>query len=204
MNELGLLEQVNSHDIVLGSASPRRKELLRGLGIRFRTAETEDMEEYWPPELSRWEIPEYLARHKALHFRHLTGAGTVLITADTIVWHGGQVLGKPGNLKEAAGMLARLSGSMHEVYTGVCLKSEKRERIFHSCTKVFFRTLAETEIDYYIRHFRPMDKAGAYGVQEWIGYIGVERVEGCYYNVMGLPVQRLYEELIRFTGKEEP
>jgi septum formation protein len=191
------LNKLNLLDIILASKSPRRQQLLAGLGIRFRVADHLDMEEVYPSVLKAEEIPIYLARAKAACYDADIGSNTLLITADTIVWLNNEVIGKPASSEDAIGMLLRLSGNMHEVFTGVCIKTAYSETVFHASSRVYFRNLSEEEIRYYVSHYKPLDKAGAYGVQEWIGYVGVERIEGSYFNVMGLPVQRLYCELIK-------
>jgi septum formation protein len=158
-----------------------------------------DVKECFPPHLKGGEIPVYLARMKADAYALPLAADEILITADTIVWHRGSVLGKPSDRAEALRMLEELSGDHHMVYTGVCLRYRGESRCFCAETKVFFRDLSEAERIYYVDHFAPYDKAGAYGIQEWIGYVGVERIEGSYFNVMGLPVQRVYQELNSFV-----
>ena len=186
-----MLEQ---YRIILGSQSPRRKELLALLDLPF-TCQVIDTEEIYPAELRGAEIPVYLAKLKAAAFEPLPDDKTLLITADTIVWLDGQVLGKPHTPTEARNMLHRLSGKTHQVITGVCLMTRGLQRTFSATTQVTFDVLTEDEIEFYVEKFRPLDKAGAYGVQEWIGFVGVSRLEGSYFNVMGLPVQRLYQEL---------
>lgn len=200
MSEFPALDRINSHEIILASGSPRRQELLKALGVVFRIAEVVDTEERYPADLAPDEIPVYLARHKAQCHRHLLKEGSILVTADTIVWNGDETVPKPADLDEAMTMLRALSGRKHLVYTGVCLSSLSRELCFCESTSVYFRKLDEDEIRYYVEHFRPLDKAGAYGIQEWIGYAGVERIEGSFYNVMGLPVRQLYLKLKDFTG----
>jgi septum formation protein len=197
MTTLEVLEKLNSFDIILASRSPRRQHLLAELGLVFRVVNHVEMEEVYPSILQAEEIPVYLARVKAARCDSLMEQNTILITADTIVWLDNEVIGKPGSPEEAVNMLLRLSGRMHEVFTGVCIRTVMHETVFHASSKVFFRPLSEEEIAYYVNNFSPLDKAGAYGVQEWIGYVGVERIEGSYYNVMGLPVQRLYSELLK-------
>lgn len=197
MTTLEVLEKLNSFDIILASRSPRRQHLLAELGLVFRVVNHVEMEEVYPSILQAEEIPAYLARVKAARYDSLMEQNTILITADTIVWLDNEVIGKPGSPEEAVNMLLRLSGRMHEVFTGVCIRTLMHETVFHASSKVFFRPLSEEEIAYYVNNFSPLDKAGAYGVQEWIGYVGVERIEGSYYNVMGLPVQRLYSELLK-------
>jgi septum formation protein len=194
------LNRLNACDIILASKSPRRQQLLEGIGLKFRTVNHHDMEEIYPSVLKREAIPLYLAQAKAMSYSSLIASNTILITADTIVWLDNEVIGKPSGEDEAVTMLMKLSGNMHEVFTGVCIKTATQEKLFHASTKVYFRKISEEEISYYVHTFQPLDKAGAYGVQEWIGYIGVERIEGSYYNVMGLPVQRLYSELINVVS----
>jgi septum formation protein len=193
-----MLENIKKYRLVLASNSPRRKELLSGLDIEFEVKNLPDIKEDYPEMLKREEIPVYLARLKASAYRDLMESDTLLLTADTIVWLNGKVYGKPKGEADSKAILQALSGNMHEVITGVCLTSMKKQTSFHSVSKVKFAELDEPEIDYYIKHYRPYDKAGAYGVQEWIGYIGVEYLEGSFYNVMGLPVRRLYQELKNF------
>ncbi len=186
--------------IILASKSPRRIELMQQVGLQFTTQLAGEVEEVYPPELQREEIPLYLAQLKADAFMKAVPAtnNAVVITADTIVWINHQVLGKPANRDEAIDMLSILSGNMHQVYTGVCLTNRQKQRAFFAESKVYFRKLSSQEISYYIDYFHPYDKAGAYGIQEWIGYIGIEKIEGSYYNVMGLPIQKLYRELSSF------
>jgi septum formation protein len=155
------------------------------------------MDEIYPAVLKREEIPMYLAQAKAALYTSRIKSNTLLITADTIVYLNDEVIGKPNDDEDAVAMLTKLSGHMHEVFTGVCLKTATREIVFYSATKVFFRKFTEDEIRYYVKTYKPFDKAGAYGVQEWIGYVGVEHIEGSFYNVMGLPVQKLYHEMIK-------
>lgn len=183
-------------NIILGSQSPRRKELLAGLDLPFTTKVIPGLEETYPDSLKDEEIPVYLAEQKA--DAYTLADNDLLITADTIVWLNGKVYGKPTDEEEAKNMLRALSGKTHEVITGVCLRTNQKNLSFASTTKVTFAQLTEDEIEYYIHKYRPMDKAGSYGVQEWIGYIGVEHIEGSYFNVMGLPIQRLYTALKQF------
>ena len=193
-----LNELIKEYRVILASQSPRRKQLLEGLDLSFEVIIREDIPEEPPPHLDMIGIPVWLAKKKSEHYSDLLGPKTLLITADTIVWHNNSLIGKPVNLDDARNILSALSGSMHEVVTAVCLSSLKHSHTFHSHSKVFFNRLTGEEIDYYITNYRPLDKAGAYGIQEWIGYIGIEKIEGSFYNVMGLPVQMLYHELIRF------
>jgi len=198
MITLSTLERLNAYDIILASKSPRRQHLLKETGIKFRVVNHREMDESYPVELKAEEIPMYLACVKAKSYETLIGRNTLLITADTIVWLENEVIGKPIDHEDAVNMLLKLSGKMHEVYTGVCIKTIEQETAFSVCSRVFFRKIGEEEIRYYVDRYKPFDKAGAYGVQEWIGYVGVERIEGSYFNVMGLPVQQLYDELLKF------
>ena len=188
--------------IVLASNSPRRRELLGGLGIPFTTRVLDGIDESWPGELKGQDIPLFISAEKAAAYKAGLAPDELLITADTIVYVDGLVLGKPSDRADAARMLRLISGRWHEVITGVTLTTTDRNRSFAVTTRVRFSQLGEQEIEYYIDRFSPMDKAGAYGIQEWIGYIGVEGIEGSYFNVVGLPVQRLYRELIDFVGIE--
>jgi septum formation protein len=196
-------ELLKDFRIILASQSPRRKTLLEGLDIKFEVVVRENIDESFPVSMGMIEIPEFLAEKKSAFYADLLDAATIIITADTIVWHNNRVVGKPADLNDARSILLDLSGSMHEVITGVCISSISMNRIFHSHSKVYFRDLSEEEVDYYVKHYRPMDKAGAYGIQEWIGYAGIEKIEGSFYNVMGLPVQMLYQELGWFV-KDQP
>lgn len=185
--------------LILSSNSPRRKELLAGLDIPFEVRVIEDIDESYPDTLPTGEIAEYIAQKKAAAYD--VGNDEVLITADTIVVLDDQILGKPADAEEAKQMLHSLSGKTHHVITGVCLKSCDQLHHFSVISEVTFKTLAEEEISYYVENYKPFDKAGAYGIQEWIGYIGVTGLSGSYFNVMGLPVQRIYEELKKFNVK---
>ena len=187
-------------DIILASKSPRRIELMKDLGLKFTVRLAGETDEQYPQQLKREEIALYLARLKADEFlRSATIAdNTVVVTADTIVWIDGQALGKPADKQEAINMLKILSGKMHYVYTGVCLAKNKKQHLFFDETKVFFKELSNNEITFYIDRYKPFDKAGAYGIQEWIGYVGIEKIEGSFQNVIGLPVQKLFWELCEF------
>jgi septum formation protein len=185
------------YNYILASKSPRRQQLLHSLGIPFEVM-VKDTDEIYPEGLDRNEIPVYLAKLKAEAFLPELKERDLLITADTIVFLGNVVLGKPVDQQDAKHMLERLSGKEHQVISGVCLTSVQREVAFFSVSNVRFKQLSANEIDFYISCFKPFDKAGAYGIQEWIGYIGITHIEGSFYNVMGLPVQRLYEEIMRF------
>lgn len=182
-------------NIILGSQSPRRQELLRGLDLDFEVRTLEGNDEHYPDTLQGADIPLYLAKQKAAALLPTLTADDLLITADTIVWLDGQVLGKPVDAEDACRMLRLLSGHTHQVVTGVALTTSQWTRSFSSLTHVTFAPLSEEEIRSYVDRFSPLDKAGAYGIQEWIGCIGVTRLEGSFYNVMGLPVQLLYTEL---------
>lgn len=189
------LSNLNDYHIVLASASPRRKELLAGLDIPFEVRLIEGIDESYPAMLQCAEIPEYISRVKAESYKASMQPNDLIITADTIVWVDGKVLGKPKDARMAAHMLRTLSGRTHQVATGVTILTRDVQRTFSATSHVTFDTLSDEEIDYYISKYMPLDKAGAYGIQEWIGYIGVSSLEGSYFNVMGLPVQRLYKEL---------
>ena len=191
-----LNSQLSTLNVILGSQSPRRKELLGGLDIEFTTKVIPGLEETYPDTLQGEEIPVYLAEQKA--DAYTLEDNDLLITADTIVWLDGRVYGKPTDEAEAREMLCSLSGKTHDVITGVCVRTNKKNVSFASTTKVRFAKLTEEEIEHYVNKYRPMDKAGSYGVQEWIGYIGVEHIEGSYFNVMGLPIQKLYTVLKEF------
>jgi len=188
------------YKIILASNSPRRRELLGGLGIDFTVKVIGGIDESWPHELKGEDIPLYISREKAAPYKATIAPDELVITADTIVHVDGEVLGKPADEADAKRMLRMISGRWHEVMTGVTLMTAEREHSFAVTTKVKFCNLSDSEIDYYIKNYAPMDKAGAYGIQEWIGYVGVEAIEGSYFNVVGLPVQRLYRELIEFCG----
>lgn len=199
MTTLADLEHLNTHDIILASQSPRRQQLLEGIGLKFRVAPQKEIEEVYPSMLKREEIPLYLAQMKAVHFAPMMKENSLLITADTIVWLNEEVIGKPYDAEDAVNMLMKIQGNMHEVFTGVCLKTYHREKLFYASTKVYFRKMSMDEIRFYADNYNPYDKAGAYGVQEWIGYVGVEHIEGSYYNVMGMPLQKLYAELMNIV-----
>ena len=190
-----MLENLSKYKIILASNSPRRQELLSGLDIDFEVKTIPDIEESYPDTLGKEEIPVYIAKQKALAYQKYLKENTLLITADTIVWLDGNVYGKPENEQEAKEMLQTLSRQTHEVITGVCLTGLKKQQSFYVTSQVKFAELQEKEIDYYVKKYKPYDKAGSYGVQEWIGYIGVETLTGSFYNVMGLPVRVLYTYL---------
>ena len=189
---------VEGYQVVLASNSPRRKELLGGLGISFEVRTLQDIDESYPDALRGEEIPMYISAKKAEAYRQTMEENELIITADTVVCDNGIVLGKPKDKAEAKQMLLQLSGHAHEVITGVSIVTQEKTVQFASTSKVFFSALTDKEIDYYINVYQPFDKAGAYGIQEWIGFVGVTRIEGSYFNVMGLPIQRLYTELKQF------
>jgi septum formation protein len=192
-----LPDKLKNTRLILGSASQRRLDLLRGLGLDF-SVQVLNVPEDFSPALKREQIAVYLAEKKAQSFAGSLEANEILITADTIVWLEGTVLNKPADLDEARKMLSAISGKKHEVVTGVCLSSVSKTHSFFAVSEVHFKQLLPDEIEHYIQTYRPLDKAGAYGIQEWIGYIGVTSISGCYYNIMGLPLHDLYAELIAF------
>lgn len=181
--------------LVLASNSPRRKELLRGLGIDFEVRLIGDIDESYPNGLPANEVPVHISKAKAAAYMDTMTENEVILTADTVVVCDGEILGKPHDAEDARRMLGLLSGKSHEVITGVTLSTLQWQRSFAVTTVVWFKELSADEISFYVDSYRPFDKAGAYGIQEWIGYVGVQRIEGSYFNVMGLPVQRIYDEL---------
>ena len=195
-----LNDLVKPYDLVLASGSPRRKQLLEEMGISFRV-ETRPVDEIIPPDKTPEEIAVYLSQLKAAAFeKGYFSSYRIIITADTIVTLENQILGKPSGRNEAIEMLQQLSGKSHEVITGVTIKSAQKETNFFVSTKVFFKSLLMDEIEYYVDHYKPFDKAGAYGIQEWISHAAIEKIEGSYFNVVGLPTHRLYEELMGFLS----
>ena len=193
-----MFENLEKYHIILASNSPRRRELLGGLGISFEVKVLPDIEENYPVGLSVAQIAEYIAKEKADAYRKMMAPNDLIITADTIVVADDEVMGKPVDAVDAQRMLRKLSGKAHQVITGVCLMITDRQRVFSVITDVTFKPLSDDEIDYYVKTYRPFDKAGASGIQEWIGYVGVTGLNGSYFNVMGLPVQRIYQELAAF------
>ena len=189
---------MRDYHIILASNSPRRRELLSGLDLEYEVKVLPDIEECYPEGLSIEEIPRYIAAEKAATYKDIMADNDLIITADTVVVLGDEVLGKPTDLNDAKRILRKLSGKTHQVVTGVYLMTKEKERGFSVVTGVTFKELSDEEIDYYVEKYHPLDKAGAYGIQEWIGYIGVTGLNGSYYNVMGLPVQRIYNELLLF------
>ena len=195
-----LANKLKDYSIILASKSPRRHFLLKEAGIDFEVSDLHEIDETYPPGLSKYEVPVYLAVSKSRAYPEPLKRKQVLITADTIVWLDNSVINKPGSREDAIVTLSRLSGKTHEVITGVCFRNHGRQKSFYSRSEVTFSDLNEEEIEYYIDTYKPFDKAGAYGIQEWIGYIGIQGIKGSFYNVMGLPVQRVYRELEEFIS----
>lgn len=191
-------KRFQTKNLILASGSPRRQYLLKELGLDFEILAPK-VSEHYPDNLTPVQIAVYLAELKSNNFDvSRFSENTILITADTIVSIDDEILGKPGNYQEAVCMLQKLSGRRHDVITAVCLRARNNQKTFHVLSSVYFKDLSMKEIDYYIENFRPFDKAGSYGVQEWIGYIGISKIEGSFFNIMGLPVKELYEELLLF------
>ena len=193
-----IAEQLKQYNIILASGSPRRQQLLKDIGIPF-TVQLRPVEEEFPGRLHHFEISDYLAQLKSLPFKNTLTENDILITSDTIVWHNDTMLGKPKNHEEAYNMLSSLSDDTHEVITSVCFTTTQMEKTLNNITKVTFRELSEEEINYYVATYKPFDKAGAYGIQEWIGKIGVKSIEGSYFNVVGFPVDLVYKTLLEIT-----
>jgi septum formation protein len=193
-----MFENLKNYHIILASNSPRRRELLGGLGLPFEVKVLPDIEESYPNDLTVSQIAEYISTEKAAAYRELMADNDLIITADTVVIVGDEVMGKPVDAADARRMLKKLSGVTHQVTTGVCLTTKTNQRHFSVTTDVTFKQLTDEEINHYIEVYKPYDKAGAYGIQEWIGYVGVTCLHGSYFNVMGLPVQRIYNELATF------
>lgn len=191
-----MLENLKNYRIILASGSPRRKELLTEMGISFETILKKGIEETYPESLNAKLVPEYLAIQKASAYAdELKNTNTIIITADTIVLHDEGILGKPSSEENAIDMLKQLSRKTHRVISGVAITTATKQISFSVKTKVNFRTLSDEDIEYYVHKFKPLDKAGAYGIQEWIGVVGIDHIEGSYHNAMGLPTQRLFAEL---------
>jgi septum formation protein len=199
-----MFENLQGYRLILASNSPRRNELLGGLGLPYQVIVLKDVDESYPPDLQGSDVARCIALKKAEAYRNHMEPGDLVITADTVVCLGDEVFGKPTDRADAVRMLHALSGTSHFVHTGVCLTSSEHQVDFTVSTEVFFSELSDEEVAHYVDHYRPFDKAGAYGVQEWIGFVGVERIEGSYFNVMGLPVHRLYIELKRFPQRIQP
>ena len=195
-----LHERLQPYRLLLASQSPRRRELIAGSGIPFTLTEKYACEEHYPASLAAEEVPAYLSRLKSEAYPTPLAANDILLTADTVVILEGEVLGKPKDRADALRMVARLAGNRHTVVTGVTLRTSNRIETFSAESDVWFRPLSEEEIAYYVDTYRPYDKAGSYGIQEWIGYVGIERIDGSFYIVMGLPIQRLYVELEKFIN----
>ena len=194
-----LSDLLKDKKIILGSASPRRQDLLKSIINDFEI-KVSDLKEKYPKNLKEKEISEFLAIQKSDVFSIKIKTNEILITADTIVIKGDRILNKPKNKIQAKEMLAFLSDSEHKVITSVCLRNQQKKLVFSSITKVFFKPLSDAEINYYVEEYKPLDKAGAYGIQEWIGLIGITKIEGSYFNVVGLPIAKLYEKLIQFVS----
>ena len=192
-----LNDKLKNYNIILASSSPRRQQFLRDLGLQF-TVQIIDVEEVYPKYLHGNEITSFLAELKANAFEYEMNEKDILITADTIVRFSGKILGKPKDATDAKNMLKELSGQHHEVITSICIKTTKTSKIINDTTIVYFEKLSDEEIDYYIDSFKPFDKAGSYGIQEWIGFIGVKKIEGNYTTVMGFPVHKFYKEMMKF------
>lgn len=189
-----LKEKLKNYKVILASGSPRRQQFFKDLNIDF-TIQLKEVEEVYPKGLIGAEITDYLAKLKSKAFTELK-ENEILVTSDTIVWHNNKALGKPKSTKEAKEMLLSLSNNSHEVISSVCISTQNKKRIFNDTTTVFLKKLTEKEIDFYIKNYQPFDKAGAYGIQEWIGLIGIKKIEGSYFNVVGLPTEKLYKELM--------
>lgn len=187
--------ETKQYKLILSSNSPRRKELLSGLGIPFQVRIIDDIDESYPADLNSLEVASYISKKKSEAYKTTLQDDEIIITADTVVLCEDEILGKPKDEEEAYKMLETLSGKVHQVITGVTIALKDKEKTFSVVTDVTFKALSSQEINYYIKTYKPFDKAGAYGIQEWIGYIGVTSLQGSYFNVMGLPVQRIYEEL---------
>ena len=189
------MTMIQNKKIILGSQSPRRQELLNQIGIEY-DIQVYGVEEIYPTNLSPFNVPEYLAKLKSDQFKIEKLENTCVITSDTVVIYDNKILGKPINKKEALNMILELSGKEHYVVTGVCLQFINKRKSFSSVSKVEFETISEAEANYYINTFDPLDKAGSYGIQEWIGQTRIKKINGCYYNIMGLPLNQLYNNLI--------
>ncbi|MCF8465327.1 MAG: Maf family nucleotide pyrophosphatase [Flavobacteriales bacterium] len=185
---------LNGKQLILASASPRRKWLMEELGLEF-SIQPKNVEEVYPDNLKREAIPLFLSQLKANAFSNAELKGKIVLTADTIVWLNDRELQKPVDLEDAKRMIRQLSGTTHEVYTAITLRTSDKTISDFDRTEVHFRELTEDEIDFYVQKYKPLDKAGAYGIQEWIGYVGIDRIDGCYFNVMGLPLRKVYAGL---------
>lgn len=188
-------EMIEGKKIILGSKSPRRRELMQGADLEFTVDSKSLFDEHFPPAMDHIQVPEFIAKGKSEHFHRQLEDDEILITADTMVLVDGKIIGKPKDDMEAARMLETLSGKTHIVATGVCIRDNRKQISFTDTTEVKFEKLSASEIEYYVSKFHPTDKAGAYGIQEWIGHIGISAINGSYFNVMGLPIHRIYQEL---------
>ncbi|MDT0551673.1 Maf family nucleotide pyrophosphatase [Urechidicola vernalis] len=188
--------KLNKYNIILASGSPRRQQFLQDLQLDF-TIDVREIEEVFPNILKRTEITDFLAKLKSKPFTDLND-NDLLITSDTIVWLNNEAIGKPKDRNDAIKILNQLSGNMHEVITSICFKTTKSMKLINDVTKVYFKDLSKNEIEYYVDNFQPYDKAGSYGIQDWIGYIGVEKIEGSYFNVMGFPVHKFHQEMLKY------
>lgn len=195
-----LHDRLKNFRLILASQSPRRQQLLADAGLRYELAPRFECDELFPDDMAADDVAGYLSRLKSEAYPAELGERDILLTADTVVVVDNDILGKPSSREEAVAMIRRMSGREHKVITGVTLRKASAVKTFSVCSDVVFRTLSDEEIAYYVDNYRPMDKAGAYGIQEWIGYVGIERINGSFYNVMGLPVQRVYVELQEFLG----
>lgn len=195
---MSFLQNISKYKIILASNSPRRKELLSGLNINYEIKTIPNVDESYPDSIQKTDVSLYIAKAKAAAYERLMQDDTLLITADTVVVLNDVVYGKPKTEEEARQMLRQLSGNTHIVATGVCITTKEKQYAFKVESEVRFAKLDDEEIDYYVSKYKPLDKAGSYGIQEWIGYVAVEHISGSYFNIMGLPVQRLYQELKRF------
>lgn len=191
-----LKEHLKNYNIILASGSPRRQQFLKDLNIDF-TIQLKEIEEIYPPHLKGKEITDYLAELKSSAFTNLN-KNDILITSDTIVWLEGKAIGKPKDKEDAIAIFKKMSGKKHQVFTSICIKTKTDLKIINDKTDVYFKELSDDEINYYLDKFLPYDKAGGYGIQDWIGLIGVDKIDGSYFNVMGLPVHKLYAELLKF------
>jgi len=194
-----LREKLKNYNIILASGSPRRQAFFKELDLDF-TIQVKEVDEKYSSNLKHSEITDYLSQLKASVFTNLN-ENDLLITSDTIVWKDEKALGKPKDFDDAKQMLQNLSGHMHEVITSVCFTSKEFQKTVNDVTKVWFKKLSEAEIDYYLKNYKPFDKAGSYGIQEWIGYIGIEKIEGSYFNVMGLPTKLVYKTLSEIADR---
>lgn len=191
-----LSEKLKNKHIILASGSPRRQHFFNELGLDFEIR-IKEVDEIYPSHLTEVEITDFLAKLKARPFQNELRSNDLLVTADTIVWLDNKAIGKPKNILEAKAMLSNLSGKTHKVISSVCITTKSKQTLINDTTLVKFKILSKSEIDYYIENYKPFDKAGSYGIQEWIGYIGIEKIEGSYFNVMGFPVHKFYEEILK-------